>query len=503
MFMLIIMSNPDIGNQGTTKNNSSDDFPIKNNICLFKLSKLKSKIKIVLSQNNSFNYDLSKIDQNELQNTFNEGDNIRYIKKVNIEIPSSKKLLKKDFKNEFINNYDDSFASFCGLKKEQFIEIYINNQYIPILNELGNINISIKSIIDILKTYSFSKKLKTTRRVRKRNQIKKKNQNQKINLAQNKYKKLFRVIQIDKNKEIIDSKKENIDDSNNSNNSNNNYNTNLNNDKDNEDKNDLKNNKQNNISDEQINENNENNENSEKTNDNLDNKNKKGKTLLNIKKNLKNISIPKTDNKESSSFGEKNIIINQNLNSNNNIINNESKKILSASNIQSNLLNQSSHMNALQSCNSKFNFSLNKTENEIHYKQTLTPFITNNNNNNALNTSLNNNINSTPFKRPILSPINITESIGNILSPNYYHYPKNNMLSPFLGNDYPFNNNIFNDHFVFNNMNTNSFFFDNNENNNEENINNNDNYKDNIDDNNYNNNLDNKNNDDNKKNDIN
>ena len=137
------MSNPDIGNQGTTKNNSSDDFPIKNNICLFKLSKLKSKIKIVLSQNNSFNYDLSKIDQNELQNTFNEGDNSRYIKKVNIEIPSSKKLLKKDFKNEFINNYDDSFASFCGLKKEQFIEIYINNQYIPILNELGNINISI------------------------------------------------------------------------------------------------------------------------------------------------------------------------------------------------------------------------------------------------------------------------------------------------------------------------------------------------------------------------
>ena len=71
--------------------------------------KLNNRLNLALSQNNSVNYDFPIKDQNELKNRFKsliiESNKSRYIKNVNINIPSLEKLLKEDFKNDFI--YDD------------------------------------------------------------------------------------------------------------------------------------------------------------------------------------------------------------------------------------------------------------------------------------------------------------------------------------------------------------------------------------------------------------
>ena len=75
--------------------------------------KLKNRLNLTLFQNNSFNDDSPINDQNEMSNRFKspiiESNKTRYIKNVNINIniPSSEKLLKEDFKNDYINNYDD------------------------------------------------------------------------------------------------------------------------------------------------------------------------------------------------------------------------------------------------------------------------------------------------------------------------------------------------------------------------------------------------------------
>ena len=114
--------------------NSINEFSNKNDLFLFKFSNLKSRINLSLSQNNSFCYDLSKIEVNESKNarkeTLNERNISRYIKKVNIDIPSSKKLLIKRYRDEFLQSYDDSFSYFCGISKDQFIKVYINQQYV-------------------------------------------------------------------------------------------------------------------------------------------------------------------------------------------------------------------------------------------------------------------------------------------------------------------------------------------------------------------------------------
>ena len=72
---------------------------------------LKNRLNLTLFQNNSFIYDFPINDQNEMNNRFKspiiESNKSRYIKYVNINIPSSEKLLKEDFKNDFINNYNN------------------------------------------------------------------------------------------------------------------------------------------------------------------------------------------------------------------------------------------------------------------------------------------------------------------------------------------------------------------------------------------------------------
>ena len=73
--------------------------------------KLKNRLNLTFFQNNSFNYDFPINGQNEMNNRFKspiiESNKSRYIKNVNINIPSSEKLLKEDFKNDFINNYNN------------------------------------------------------------------------------------------------------------------------------------------------------------------------------------------------------------------------------------------------------------------------------------------------------------------------------------------------------------------------------------------------------------
>ena len=68
------------------------------------------------------------------------------------------------------NNYA-TLVGFLIPETYQNIAVWVDQSvYIPVLDEFGNINISIKSIIDILKTYS-SLKLKKRRRVIKKNGI--------------------------------------------------------------------------------------------------------------------------------------------------------------------------------------------------------------------------------------------------------------------------------------------------------------------------------------------
>lgn len=483
------MLNPQLSSQDTTHKNPLFGVLEENNLCFFNYSNLKSRGKLQLSDFNSFNFDFSKNERNFVKiNTSNhikEEDNLRYIKNINIDFPS----IKEKEKNKVINSYDDSFVKFCGISKTQFTEIYLSNlKFNPTLNEFGDIMICIKGIIDLIKTFSESKRLKI-----KRNRPKKKLKNQNKNLfkifqTENKENKNNSEIE-EKNseskKEICEQKKDiekknqiiiNIKD---------------------DEKNDQK--EQNLKNKEEI-------------------KQKNNKTLFNIKKKLKNIVIPKTDSEQisknlSNSSLEPKKDLNStynNINTNNDNIFNiniyDGKKTNSSGIIRhlplfssKYLSNQSLKSNA-QNSNNIFNFSSNaiqnfcgntdKNKNEIPSKQLLTPNITNNNNN--LNTSLNLN---TPKSRPILSPLNISPGTNNnILSPNLNHF--SNILSPILQNNSPFNiNYMLNDCFNFNNNNTTSFIFGNNDNNIKKNIEN--------DDNNFDKNEDNKDNDKEKSNDYN
>ena len=108
------MINPDLNIRNTSLKESSNDYLNKSEISLFKFSNLKNKAIITLSDYNSFNYDLSSTDQNELKNSIksplSEPKKSRYIiKNANIDIQSSEKLLKEGYKEDFLNNNDDSY----------------------------------------------------------------------------------------------------------------------------------------------------------------------------------------------------------------------------------------------------------------------------------------------------------------------------------------------------------------------------------------------------------
>ena len=167
-------------------NDITSYFLIKNKIQIFSLSQLSSKTKILVSQNNSFNYkffsqsNFKPLNEKKNSDNYNNREislielrkNNNYLRAMNINVPSSEKLLQKNFQKEFMEDYENSFAHFCGINKFYFNEIYIKNRYTPILSKFGDINISIKSIIDILNNFSFSLEIKVRRRF-KRNKINK------------------------------------------------------------------------------------------------------------------------------------------------------------------------------------------------------------------------------------------------------------------------------------------------------------------------------------------
>ena len=448
------MLNPQLLSQDTTPEKPLFDILEENNLCLFNFSNLKSKGKLQLSDYNSFNFDFSKNERNfakiNTSNHIKEEDNLRYIKNINIDLPS----IKDEEKNKILNDYDDSFVKFCGISKKQFSEIYLSNlKFNPSLNEFGDIMICIKGIIDLIKTFSESKRLKI-----KRNRPKKK-----VKIDN---KNIFKILQTEKKEDKNNSESE---------------------EKNSVDKNEIseQNNDIENPSNIIINI-----KNDEKNGQNLENKEKQNnnKTLFNIKKKLKNIVIPKTDSEQiSKNLSNSSIESKKDLNStyNNINLNNDNsfniniydgKKTNSSGIIRhlplfscKNLSNQSLKSN-IQNSNNIFNFSSNaiqnfvdnpdKNKNEIPSKHLLTPNLNSNNN---LNSSLNNNLN-TPKSRPILSPLNLSPGTNNnILSPNLNHF--SNLLSPIIPNNSPFNiNNMFNDCFNFNNANTTSFIFGNNDN---------------------------------------
>ena len=155
------MSNKDIKNLNYVHECNNIDF--KDDISIFNLSSLKSK-EIIVSNLNNFNFDLSKeksklnfINVGQSSNIFDnkiisekETNHINnyFLKSYHHELPSSENKWKKYFN---MNEYDSSFANFCGINKEKFNDIFINNQHKSILNEFGDINLSQK-IINLLKT---------------------------------------------------------------------------------------------------------------------------------------------------------------------------------------------------------------------------------------------------------------------------------------------------------------------------------------------------------------
>ena len=168
------MSNKDTSKEAYLKKNSKIDLFQKEEMLLFSYELLKSKKMINISGTNSFRYEffeekdalrLSKYNEEPKMKVNNrtisiiDDENNSSLKTLNIEIPSAKKLSQINFKNPFLKEYNTSFASFCGINKEQYENIYINNKYIPIIDNFGDIKINIKSIIKILNEYPNDKKI--------------------------------------------------------------------------------------------------------------------------------------------------------------------------------------------------------------------------------------------------------------------------------------------------------------------------------------------------------
>lgn len=200
------MSNPEINKQDEHLNTTKNDLRIKRNICLFNFSNLRSISRLSLSQYNSFKYDLSGKQHNKFESIPNNHGLGRnkgaYIKNIVINIPSSEKLSNDKFKNDFIKDFEDSYAHFCGLNEKQYTDAFINSTYIPNLNETGDLNISISSIFEILKTYSDSKHVKISRKLLKSKRIKRRT---KLNISKNlnhKSRNIFKILPKNNGKEI-------------------------------------------------------------------------------------------------------------------------------------------------------------------------------------------------------------------------------------------------------------------------------------------------------------
>ena len=146
---------------------------------LFSFSNIKSENIFQISDYNSFNYKFTNNELNKVENhnifikkKNNEG---HYMKKVNMNFPSNDMLRNQNFRNKFFINYENSFAYFCGIEMNMFWDIYVKKEYIPKINEMGDINVSIQNIIENLNEFSdlISRKIRRIKRNRKKRKYKK------------------------------------------------------------------------------------------------------------------------------------------------------------------------------------------------------------------------------------------------------------------------------------------------------------------------------------------
>ena len=400
-----------------------------NSVCLFNFSKIGSKNIMYINDYNSFSYHF--FEYNEIINKKrkiipkNKNSIQHYIKNANVSIPSNDRLKKESFLNDFYNNYDNSFANFCGISEKIYKEIYQKNQFIPEINNMGDIIIDITKIIEYLDTFSDSKQLKIHKRIKKIHKIPPKPKNIDNIMVQNKF---FHI-----------------------NNSKSNYNSNaIPLDEDflegriiNKTIFEEKENLSHSIGDNEI--------------DINDNNKQNDKTLLNIKRKLKNISISKPnndpfDNKmkfkifnlSNNSIEDKIFNFKNNTNENDIGLNKDiNKEIMPLSN---DIQYKTSKPNQLDfkfgensDNNNIFNFSLN----EIHdlsnnsQKNNLNIFTS------LMNKDVNNNLILSPEKA-LFSPYNVSSmKFNSLLSPNFsINSPYNaNMFN----NAFNFRNNEFND----------------------------------------------------------
>ena len=332
-----------------------------------------------------------------------------YIKNANVSIPS----------NDRLNN---SFANFCGISEKIYKEIYQKTQFIPEINQMGDIIINITKIIKYLDTFSDSKQLKIHRRLKKIHKIQPKDQKKFLNINNNKTNNISNDIPLDEDdiegkviNKIILKEKTNLSHSNSNNESDINY----------------KDNKQN------------------------------DDALLNIKRKLKNISISKPNNDlfdtkiKSKIF---NLSINSmedkifNFKNDTNDLNKDiNKEIFPLSNDFQYKSSQPNQLDFKFGENSNKNNIFNFSVNEIHD-------LSNNSQKNNINIftplmnkeEANNNLILSPDKA-LFSPYNFSSIIkfNSLLSPNL------SLNSPYNANgiNYPFNfrNNEFNDSIEENN----------------------------------------------------
>ena len=374
---------------------------------------------------NSFIYHF--VDNNEIINKKrklipkNKNSIQHYIKNANVSIPSNDRLKKESFLDDFYKNYNNSFANFCGISEKIYKEIYQKTQFIPEINQMGDIIINITKIIKYLDTFSDSKQLKIHRRLKKIHKIPQKDQKKFLNINNNKTNNISNDIPLDEDdiegkviNKIILKEKTNLSHSNSNNESDINY----------------KDNKQN------------------------------DDALLNIKRKLKNISISKPNNDlfdtkiKSKIF---NLSINSmedkifNFKNDTNDLNKDiNKEIFPLSNDFQYKSSQPNQLDFKFGENSNKNNIFNFSVNEIHD-------LSNNSQKNNINIftplmnkeETNNNLILSPDKA-LFSPYNFSSiKFNSLLSPNL------SLNSPYNANgiNYPFNfrNNEFNDSIEENN----------------------------------------------------
>jgi len=394
-------------------------------VCLFNFSKIRSKNIMYINDYNSFIYHF--VENNEIINKKrklipkNKNSIQHYIKNANVSIPSNDRLKKESFLDDFYKNYNNSFANFCGISEKIYKEIYQKTQFIPEINQMGDIIINITKIIKYLDTFSDSKQLKIHRRLKKIHKIQPKDQKKFLNINNNKTNNISNDIPLDEDdiegkviNKIILKEKTNLSHSNSKNESDINY----------------KDNKQN------------------------------DDALLNIKRKLKNISISKPNN-DLFDTKIKSKIFNSSINSmedkifnfkndTNDLNKDINKEIFPLSNDFQYKSSQPNQLDFKFGENSNKNNIFNFSVNEIHD-------LSNNSQKNNINIftplmnkeEANNNLILSPDKA-LFSPYNFSSiKFNSLLSPNL------SLNSPYNANgiNYPFNfrNNEFNDSIEENN----------------------------------------------------